>query len=149
MQNVAALGEAWKGGGKDYDDVVMITLGTGVGGGVIIGNNILTGYNGGAGEIGHFHMNDEETDVCGCGKKGCLEQYASATGIARIAREHLAADKKDSILRTYDLDKIDAKIVFDALKEGDLLAVDVVEEFGEYLAKGLADVAVVVDPSFL
>ena len=145
--NVAALGEAWKGGGKDYDDVVMITLGTGVGGGVIIGNNILTGYNGGAGEIGHFHMNDEETDVCGCGKKGCLEQYASATGIARIAREHLAADTKDSILRTYDLDKIDAKIVFDALKEGDQLAVDVVEEFGEYLAKGLADVAVVVDPS--
>lgn len=84
---------------------------------------------------------------CGCGKKGCLEQYASATGIARIAREHLAADTKDSILQTYDLDKIDAKIVFDALKEGDQLAVDVVEEFGEYLAKGLADVAVVVDPS--
>ena len=99
------------------------------------------------GEIGHICVNYFEEKCCGCGKKGCLEQYASATGIARIAREHLAADTKDSILQTYDLDKIDAKIVFDALKEGDQLAVDVVEEFGEYLAKGLADVAVVVDPS--
>ena len=112
-----------------------------------MGGRPLIGANGAGGEIGHICVNYFEEKCCGCGKKGCLEQYASATGIARIAREHLAADKKDSILQTYDLDKIDAKIVFDALKEGYQLAVDVVEEFGEYLAKGLADVAVVVDPS--
>ena len=145
--NIAALGEMWKGGGSGYKNLIMVTLGTGVGGGVIMGGRPLIGANGAGGEIGHICVNYFEEKCCGCGKKGCLEQYASATGIARIAREHLAADKKDSILRTYDLDKIDAKIVFDALKEGDQLAVDVVEEFGEYLAKGLADVAVVVDPS--
>ena len=145
--NVAALGEMWKGAGHGEKNMVMVTLGTGVGGGVIMGGRPLIGANGAGGEIGHICVNYFEEKCCGCGKKGCLEQYASATGIARIAREHLAADKKDSILRTYDWDKIDAKIVFDALKEGDLLAVDVVEEFGEYLAKGLADVAVVVDPS--
>ena len=145
--NVAALGEMWKGGGRGFDSIVMVTLGTGVGGGVILGGKILTGTKGAAGEIGHMTVEYDEEETCNCGTKGCLEQYASATGIARIAREHLAADTKDSILQTYDLDKIDAKIVFDALKEGDQLAVDVVEEFGEYLAKGLADVAVVVDPS--
>ena len=145
--NVAALGEMWKGAGHGEKNMVMVTLGTGVGGGVIMGGRPLIGANGAGGEIGHICVNYFEEKCCGCGKKGCLEQYASATGIARIAREHLAADKKDSILRTYDLDKIDAKIVFDALKEGDQLAVDIVEEFGEYLAKGLADVAVVVDPS--
>ena len=137
----------WKGAGHGEKNMVMVTLGTGVGGGVIMGGRPLIGANGAGGEIGHICVNYFEEKCCGCGKKGCLEQYASATGIARIAREHLAADTKDSILQTYDLDKIDAKIVFDALKEGDQLAVDVVEEFGEYLAKGLADVAVVVDPS--
>ena len=71
----------------------MITLGTGVGGGVIIDNKILTGYNGGAGEIGHMHMNDQETEVCGCGKKGCLEQYASATGVVRLAKRFMEKDK--------------------------------------------------------
>lgn len=145
--NVAALGEMWKGGGQGHRNMIMVTLGTGVGGGVITNGRIMVGGHGAGGEIGHICVNYFEEKCCGCGKKGCLEQYASATGIARIAREHLAADKKDSILRTYDLDKIDAKIVFDALKEGDQLAVDIVEEFGEYLAKGLADVAVVVDPS--
>ena len=136
--NVAALGEMWKGAGHGEKNMVMVTLGTGVGGGVIMGGRPLIGANGAGGEIGHICVNYFEEKCCGCGKKGCLEQYASATGIARIAREHLAADKKDSILRTYDWDKIDAKIVFDALKEGDLLAVDVVEEFGEYLAKRIS-----------
>ena len=128
--NVAALGEAWKGGGKDYDDVVMITLGTGVGGGVIIGNNILTGYNGGAGEIGHFHMNDEETDVCGCGKKGCLEQYASATGVVRLAKRYMA-DNDDTKMKEFG-DNITAKDVFDLAKEGDAGANEVVETMGTH-----------------
>ncbi|MBR1660306.1 MAG: ROK family protein, partial [Oscillospiraceae bacterium] len=81
--NVAALGEMWTGGGKGYQSIVMVTLGTGVGGGVILNGRILSGSTGAAGEIGHFKVNAEETEVCGCGKKGCLEQYASANGIAR------------------------------------------------------------------
>ena len=81
--NVAALGEVWKGGGKGYKDIIMITLGTGVGGGVILNGKILTGSKGAAGEIGHITVNYEEEDTCGCGKKGCLEQFASATGIVK------------------------------------------------------------------
>lgn len=142
--NVAALGEAWQGGGKDYDDIVMITLGTGVGGGVIIGNNILTGYNGGAGEIGHFHMNDEETDVCGCGKKGCLEQYASATGVVRLAKRYMA-DNDDTKMKEFG-DNITAKDVFDLAKEGDAGANEVVETMGTYLGTAMSHIAVVVNP---
>ena len=142
--NVAALGEAWKGGGKDYDDVVMITLGTGVGGGVIIGNNILTGYNGGAGEIGHFHMNDEETDVCGCGKKGCLEQYASATGVVRLAKRYMA-DNDDTKMKEFG-DNITAKDVFDLAKEGDQGANVVVKQMGTYLGKAMGFIAATVNP---
>ena len=83
--NVAALGEMWQGGGKGYSNLVAVTLGTGVGGGIIIDGKILTGTNGAGGEIGHIHMEDNETEVCGCKNKGCLEQYASATGITRLA----------------------------------------------------------------
>ena len=85
--NVAALGEMWQGGGKGFRDLVMVTLGTGVGGGVIINEKILAGTNGAAGEIGHIPMRDDETECCGCGKKGCLEQYASATGIVRMTKK--------------------------------------------------------------
>lgn len=142
--NVAALGEAWQGGGKDYDDIVMITLGTGVGGGVIIGNNILTGYNGGAGEIGHFHMNDEETDVCGCGKKGCLEQYASATGVVRLAKRYMA-DNDDTKMKEFG-DNITAKDVFDLAKEGDQGANVVVKQMGTYLGRAMGFIAATVNP---
>lgn len=89
--NVAALGEMWQGGGKGYQDLVMVTLGTGVGGGVIIGGHILPGASGAAGEIGHIPMVDDEGEYCGCGKKGCLEQYTSANGIVRIIRRYFAA----------------------------------------------------------
>ena len=142
--NVAALGEAWKGGGKDYKDIVMITLGTGVGGGVVINNNILTGYNGGAGEIGHMHMNDSETDICGCGRKGCLEQYASATGVARLARRYMA-DNQDTKMTEFG-DDITAKDVFDLAKEGDKGANVVVSQMGDYLGKAMSAVAVTTNP---
>ena len=85
--NVAALGEMWKGGGAGNKNMVMVTLGTGVGGGIIIDGNVVTGTNGAGGEIGHLTVNYEETECCGCGRKGCLEQYASATGIVRVAKE--------------------------------------------------------------
>ena len=87
--NVAALGEMWKGGGRGYDSIVMVTLGTGVGGGVILQGKILTGCKGAGGEIGHMKVNMDETRVCGCGNKGCLEQYASATGIVNMAKENV------------------------------------------------------------
>lgn len=142
--NVAAFGEMWQGGGKNYNNMVAVTLGTGVGGGIIVNGNILTGATGAGGEIGHIHMNDEETEVCGCKNKGCLEQYASATGIARLARRRLAKDDKASVLRAAA--NISAKTVFDAVKAGDEVAIEIAEQFGEYLGKGLAMVAAVVNP---
>ncbi len=144
--NVAALGEMWLGAGKGQENVVMITLGTGVGGGVILGGKILTGQNGAGGEIGHICVNYEETESCGCGKQGCLEQYASATGITRLAKKRLAKNADASILRTQE---ISAKTVFDALKEGDTVAGEIVEEFGAYLGHAAANIAAIVDPAVI
>lgn len=141
--NVAALGEMWKGGGQGSTDLIMVTLGTGVGGGIIIDGKVLTGFRGAGGEIGHIHVQDEETESCGCGNKGCLEQYASATGIARMAFKKLAETNRGSILRQ---GKISAKTVFDAVKQKDPLAMEVAEEFGKYLGDGLSVIAGVVNP---
>lgn len=141
--NVAAFGEMWKGAGKGHENVVAVTLGTGVGGGIIVEGEILAGSIGGGGEIGHIHVEDNETESCGCGKKGCLEEYASATGIARLARRRLDKDDKPSVLRG---GHISAKTVFDAVKEGDAVAIEVAEEFGRYLGKGLGIIAGVVNP---
>ncbi|MBR6487024.1 MAG: ROK family glucokinase, partial [Lachnospiraceae bacterium] len=141
--NVAALGEMWKGGGEGFKDLVVVTLGTGVGGGVIIDGKVVTGCMGGGGEIGHIHIEDDETDCCGCGNKGCLEQYASATGVVRLANKKLKNDDRDSVLRK---EEINAKTVFDAVKAGDELAVEIAEEFGRYLGKGLASIACVTNP---
>ena len=141
--NAAALGEMWKGGGEGYNNLVMVTLGTGVGGGVILNGQIHTGTNGGGGEIGHITANREETECCGCGKKGCLEQYASATGIARLAKKKLAINTKKTVLNTED---ISAKSVFDAVKCGDEVAIEIAEEFGSYLGYALADLGAILDP---
>lgn len=141
--NVAALGEMWKGGGQGYRNLVLVTLGTGVGGGVIVNGEILSGSIGAGGEIGHIHIQDGEKDVCGCGNHGCLEQYASATGVVRLAKRRLESTEEGSVLRR---EEISAKAVFDAVKAGDKVAVQIAEEFGEYLGKGLAAVATVVNP---
>lgn len=141
--NVAALGEMWQGGGRGYKNVVAVTLGTGVGGGIIVDGQILSGTNGAAGEIGHIHLNDSELSVCGCGNRGCLEQYASATGVVRLAKRRLVADEKPSVLRDAELS---AKTVFDAVKAGDEVAIDVAKEFGRCLGIGLAIVAAVMNP---
>lgn len=143
--NVAALGEAWQGGGKDYDDIVMITLGTGVGGGVIINGKIITGYNGGAGEIGHMHVDDNETDSCNCGRKGCLEQFTSATGVVRLAKRLMNNTDKETKMREFG-ENITAKDVFDLAKEGDAGANEVVETMGTYLGTAMSHIAVVVNP---
>ena len=144
--NVAALGEMWKGGGKGCKDMVAVTLGTGVGGGIIVNGGILTGACGAGGEIGHIHVEDDETEACGCGNTGCLEEYASATGVVRLAKRALQATDEPSMLRQRPLEKISAKAVFDAVKAGDALAVKIAEQFGEYLGKGLAVIAGVVNP---
>lgn len=141
--NVAALGEMWRGGGRGYKNMVAVTLGTGVGGGIIIGGKIVGGSTGAGGEIGHIHLEDEEPAACGCGGHGCLEQYASATGVVRIAKKKLAFSDKASVLRDKE---ITAKDIWDAVKEGDELAIEVAKVYGEYLGKGLAAVANVVNP---
>ncbi|MGN0365831.1 MAG: ROK family glucokinase [Suilimivivens sp.] len=141
--NVAALGEMWKGGGQGSRNLILVTLGTGVGGGIIIDGKILTGSTGAGGEIGHIHVQDGETETCGCGNRGCLEQYSSATGITRLANKRLAESDKQSVLRQ---GKVSAKTVFDAVKEKDELALEVAEEFGKYLGNALAVIATVVNP---
>ena len=141
--NVAALGEMWKGGGQGHKDLVAVTLGTGVGGGIIIGGKVLNGSTGAGGEIGHIHVEDDEYEACGCGNYGCLEEYASATGIVRLAKRELASTDTASVLRTGE---VSAKSVFDAVKAGDELAIRVAKKFGEYLGKGLGVIAGVVNP---
>ena len=139
--NIAALGEYVAGAGKGMKNMMMVTLGTGVGGGIIIDGRILEGANGGAGEIGHIPVNPQEQDTCGCGKKGCLEQYASATGIVRIA-EKLRKENGNTALPA----GCTAKQVFDYAKEGDELAMQAVEELGRYLGLALASCACVRYP---
>ncbi len=144
--NVAALGEMWKGGGKGHKNMVAVTLGTGVGGGIIIDGKILTGAHGAGGEIGHMHVRDGETRTCGCGNHGCFEQYASATGLANMAKEHFAGFKGNTCLKADDLT---AKAVFDGVKAGDDLCKEIAAEYGEYLGKGLAVITSTIDPEAL
>jgi glucokinase len=142
--NVAALGEVWMGGGKGYRNMVLVTLGTGVGGGIILNGSVLAGSNGAAGEIGHIFVNEEETSTCGCGKRGCLEQYASATGIVRLAKRFLNESTEASSMRGYS--DLSAKAVFDCAKEGDKLALEAVEKACWYLGVAMAHIAQVIDP---
>ncbi|MDD6074429.1 MAG: ROK family glucokinase [Clostridium sp.] len=143
--NVAALGEMWQGGGKGYSDIVMVTLGTGVGGGVIIDEKIVSGKHGMGGEIGHIRIREGEKESCNCKGHGCLEQVASAYGIAREARRAMAAKNVDSMLRRFG-DAVTAKDVLDCAKAGDGLALEVMETVCYYLGWGLAMISMTVDP---
>ena len=142
--NVAALGEMWKGGGEGEKNMIMVTLGTGVGGGIIIDGKMLVGANGAGGEIGHICVNYSEKDQCGCGNRGCLEQYASATGIVRLAKQKLGQEMRVTALNKED---VTAKDVFDAVKAGDEVAQEIAVEFGRYLGYGLANLAAIADPA--
>ncbi len=146
--NVAALGEAWKGAAEGTKNCLMVTLGTGVGGGIIIDGKIIAGVHGAGGEIGHICVNDDEIASCNCGKQGCLEQYASATGIVRLAKMQMKSFCGESVLMSNDAKKqsITAKDVFDAAKDGDKLALNIVNEVSEILGKTLANIACVCDP---
>lgn len=142
--NVAALGEMWQGGGKGHENVVMVTLGTGVGGGIIINGKIVSGFHGAGGEIGHIKMKADEEATCGCGGKGCLEQYASATGIVRMAEKKLADCEGGTMLSAKD--SLTAKDIFDAAKAGDQVAGQLVGDLCEMLGTALANIAAVADP---
>jgi len=142
--NVAALGEMWMGAGKGRKNVVMVTLGTGVGGGIICDGKMIAGANGAGGEIGHMTVKDDETVSCNCGKKGCLEQYTSATGIVRLAKMKLEAKSEASGMRNFE--PLTAKDIFDEAKKGDKLALELVEEVCEILGSAMASIACVADP---
>ncbi len=142
--NVAALGECWKGGGEGCRNLVMATLGTGVGGGIVIDGRVIPGTHGAGGEIGHITVNPGETEPCGCGNYGCAEQYCSATGIVRVAKAYLAAQNGESSLRA--LEAMTCKDVFDAAKAGDQAAQAILEQVYEYMGRFLASVCCVVDP---
>lgn len=145
--NVAALGEMWQGGAKGCEDVVMVTLGTGVGGGIIVGGKIVAGFNGAGGEIGHITVSDEEIEACNCGRYGCLEQYASATGIVRMAKRKLAQTADETSLRKFD--NLTAKDVFDEAKAGDEVALGLVDEVCAILGGALSNLACVVNPEVI
>ena len=142
--NVATLGELWQGGGKGYQSAVMFTLGTGVGGGVVVAGKIVAGANGGAGEVGHMTVEPGETVPCACGKYGCLEQYASANGIVRMGKVMLSQCDKPSALR--DLERFTAKDICDLARNGEEMAMDIVERFGEYMGRAMSYVACTTDP---
>ena len=144
---VAALGEYWKGGGAAYENMVLVTLGTGVGGGIIINGKPLYGTTGAAGEIGHIPLKKTDTLPCGCGKFGCAEQYCSATGIARTAKEYLQTHTGNSLLR--DLESPTAKDVFSAARQGDPEAAEILEIVFDDLAMLTATLCNTLDPQIV
>lgn len=145
--NVAALGEMWQGGAKGCKDVVMVTLGTGVGGGIIVNGKVVAGFNGAGGEIGHITVNHDEIEACNCGQYGCLEQYTSATGIVRVAKRKLAKTTEETSLRTFE--PLTAKDVFDEAKAGDEVALGLVDEVCGILGSTLSNIACVVNPEVI
>ena len=145
--NVAALGEAWKGGGNGCDNMILATLGTGVGGGIIIDGRPVSGVHGAGGEIGHLVVNTQEREPCGCGKRGCAEQYCSATGVVRLAKRYLSAHEENSTLRS--IDNFTCKDVFDAAAAGDAPAQAILEQVYDYMGQFLANVCMVSDPEIV
>ena len=144
---MAALGEMWQGAGKGYQDVLMVTLGTGVGGGCVLDGKIISGMHGAGGEIGHMPVRDDEPTACNCGNHGCLEQYVSATGIVTQAKKTLERDTRSSSLRDYS--SLEAKNIYDEAKNGDEVANEIVDLTCKILAKSLAQVCCVMDPEII
>lgn len=145
--NVITAGEAWLGAARGYKNVVCLALGTGVGGGILINGQLVGGFKGAGGEIGHMVV-EEDGKLCGCGHKGCLETYCSATGVAREAISRLAVNKNNKIWELVggDISKVEAKHVFDAAKQGDAFAIDIVNYVVRYLALGLGNIINILNP---
>lgn len=143
--NAATLGEQWKGGAQGYKNAFLITLGTGIGGGLVINEKIINGVGGGAGEIGHFRVNLSETEICNCGGRGCLEQYCSATSLLRCAR--IALSERPDVPTVLKNDEhLTAKDICDAAKAGDQLALELLDQLGDRLGWALTAVAGTADP---
>ncbi|MBR5816134.1 MAG: ROK family glucokinase [Anaerotignum sp.] len=145
--NVAALGECWRGAARGHEDIVLATLGTGIGGGVVVKGKVVNGTHGAGGEIGHITLNPDEQETCGCGKYGCAEQYCSATGVVRVAKRYLEENADASILR--DLQNLECRDVFDAAEKGDKAAEAILEQVYRYLGLFLANICCVTDPDVI
>ncbi|MDO5017091.1 MAG: ROK family protein [Porphyromonas sp.] len=143
--NAAAIGEMTYGAARGMKDFIEITLGTGLGSGIVVGGKLVYGHDGFAGEIGHTIIRRNGRS-CGCGRMGCLETYCSATGVARTAKEFLTAREDKSLLRNLDVDEITSKDVYDAAIQGDKLALDVFETTGAILGEALADSVAYTSP---
>lgn len=144
--NAAAIGEMTYGAARGLKDFIMITLGTGVGSGIVINGQVVYGHDGFAGELGHVIVKRNNGRLCGCGRTGCLEAYCSATGVARTAREFLEVRTEPSLLRNLDTDQITSKDVYDAAVSGDKLAKDIFEYTGEILGEAFANMMVFSSP---
>lgn len=144
--NAAAIGEMTYGAARGLKDFIMITLGTGVGSGIVINGAVVYGHDGFAGELGHVIVKRNNGRLCGCGRTGCLEAYCSATGVARTAREFLEIRKDDSLLRNIEPDKITSKDVYDAAMAGDSMAKEIFEYTGTILGEAMADMTVFSSP---
>ena len=136
--NAAAIGEMTYGAVRGMKDFIVITLGTGVGSGIVVGGQLVYGHDGFAGELGHMIVR-RNGRMCGCGRQGCLETYTSATGVARTAREYLSIRSDESLLRSVDVDAITSKDVYDAAMQGDALALEIFEATGAILGESFAD----------
>ena len=136
--NAAAIGEMTYGAARGMKDFIVITLGTGVGSGIVVGGQLVYGHDGFAGELGHMIVR-RNGRMCGCGRQGCLETYTSATGVARTAREYLSIRSDESLLRSIDVDAITSKDVYDAAMQGDALALEIFEATGAILGESFAD----------
>ena len=145
--NLAALGEMWQGAGKDYKNLALITIGTGIGGGIVANGKILSGRNGGSGEIGHLTIRIDEKELCSCGKTGCVEQYGSATAMVKIAKDRI--EKIDGIKTDLFAEGLTAKTIFEEAKKRDLLALEIVEEMGKAIGMALSHVAGIFAPDII
>ncbi|KKI88618.1 glucokinase [Bacillus sp. SA1-12] len=144
--NIAAIGEMWKGAGDGAKDLICVTLGTGVGGGLISNGEVIHGVNGAGGEIGHITVVPEGGAPCNCGKTGCIETIASATGIVRIAKEMLASSDKESVLHKLNINELTSKDVFEALQQGDEVAEEIIDYVTYHLGLMLANVSNGLNP---
>lgn len=145
--NAAAIGEMTYGAARGIKDFIMITLGTGVGSGIVINGQLVYGHDGFAGELGHMIVKRNNGRLCGCGRTGCLEAYCSATGVARTAREFLEVRNEPSLLRNIPVEDITSKDVYDAAIAGDKIAKDIFEFTGKILGESMADMTVFSSPS--
>lgn len=142
--NLAGAGELWIGGGQNYNSIIFVTLGTGVGGAIINNGSIIRGINGAGGEIGHINVVDDEDFKCNCGRIGCLETLTSATGIVKLANKFLSQSNAESNLRK--IETVTARDVFDQAKNNDQLAIEIVETVGMYLGKSFVNLSLVTNP---